>query len=134
MLFRVANRSLPPVSGPLLDATWGTLAGALLVAPFDPQFSFRAPLEAHAWLASLGLVSQVAGWLLIATALPRLPALETSILLLAQPVFAVVWGMLVFAERLSVVQWLGAALVLLGVGSLSWWSDRAPLERSRRRA
>ena len=49
----------------------------------------------------LALVTQVVGWLLIATALPRLPAIETSVMLLGQPVLTVLWGVLIFAERLS---------------------------------
>lgn len=117
--FRAANRSAAPVAGPLLDSTMGTFVGALLCAPFDPHFQFAASLHAHLWLATLALVSQVVGWMLIATALTRLPALETSILLLVQPVFAVIWGLLFFSERLSGLQWAGAALVLAGVASLS---------------
>ncbi len=59
------------------------------------------------------------GWLFIATALPRLPALTTSVLLLVQPIFAIVWGVLLFDERLSPLQWLGSAYVLAGVAVLS---------------
>jgi hypothetical protein len=33
---------------------------------------------------------------------------ETSILLLGQPIFTVLWGVLLFDERLSVLQWLGS--------------------------
>jgi drug/metabolite transporter (DMT)-like permease len=57
--------------------------------------------------------------LLIGTALPRLPALATSVLLLTQPVFAIGWGVLFFDERQSIVQWIGSAIVLAGVASLS---------------
>ena len=59
------------------------------------------------------------GWLLIGTALPKLPAVETSVLLLGQPVFTVIWGVLLFAERLSPLQWVGAAIVLAGVAAIS---------------
>jgi drug/metabolite transporter (DMT)-like permease len=119
LMFRAANRALAPTAGPLLDSTAGMAIGALLCAPFDPGFAFAPSWPAHAWLAMLAVVSQVIGWLLIAQALPRLPALETSILLLVQPVFALAWGVWFFAERLSALQWLGAMLVLAGVGSLS---------------
>jgi drug/metabolite transporter (DMT)-like permease len=119
MMFRAANRSLGPTAGPLLDATAGVVAGALLVSPLDPHFALTPSLPAHAWLVALALVSQVAGWLLIATALPRLPAIETSMLLLVQPVFALMWGVLFFDERLSALQWLGSALVLGGVATLA---------------
>ena len=119
LLFRRSNRVLAPTAGPLFDATAGTVAGALLSVPFDPQFALAVSGTAHLWLFLLALVSQVIGWLCIATALPRLPAVETSVLLLFQPVCAIGWGVVFFDERLSTVQWAGAAIVLLGVATLS---------------
>jgi drug/metabolite transporter (DMT)-like permease len=68
----------------------------------------------------LAIGSQVIGWLLIGTALPKLSVVETSVLLLGQPVFTVIWGVLLFDERLSVLQWAGSAIVLAGVGVLSF--------------
>ena len=40
-------------------------------------------------------------------------------LLLGQPVVTVIWGVVIFGERLSLVQWAGSAIVLAGVGTLS---------------
>ena len=119
VVFRAANRSLAPPAGPLLDATVGVAIGALLSAGFDRDFTLAVSGQAHLWLVALALVSQVMGWLFIATALPRLPAVETSVLLLVQPVFAIAWGVMLFAERLSLLQWLGSATVLAGVATLS---------------
>jgi drug/metabolite transporter (DMT)-like permease len=119
IVFRTSNRGLAPPAGPLLDATWGTAAGALLCAGFDSEFSLAVSGEQHLWLLALALVSQVVGWLFIGTALPRLPAIATSVMLLIQPVFAIVWGVLIFDERQSVLQWIGSAVVLAGVASLS---------------
>ena len=130
IVFRSSNRGLVPPAGPLLDATVGMAAGALLSAGFDPQFTFSVAGRAHLWLAALAVVSQVVGWLLIATALPRLPALATSVLLLTQPVFAIIWGVLFFDERQSPVQWIGSAIVLAGVASLSMQAPRPRLRRS----
>jgi drug/metabolite transporter (DMT)-like permease len=130
LVFRASNRSLAPTAGPLLDCTLGAAAGALLTAPFDPFFSFAPAWPAHGWLVLLALVSQVFGWLLIANALPRLPALETSVMLLVQPVFALVWGRLLFAERPSPLQWTGAAIVVGGVGTLSAIGALARRERA----
>ncbi len=48
-----------------------------------------------------------------------LPALETSVLLLLQPMLTVLWGLLLFAEYLSGFQWAGVALVLGGVAALT---------------
>lgn len=120
IVFRAANRGLVPPAGPLLEATLGMAAGALLCARFDSGFGLAVSREAHLWLLALALVSQVVGWLFIATALPRLPAIATSVMLLIQPVFAIVWGVLLFDERQSVLQWIGSAVVLAGVASLSF--------------
>jgi drug/metabolite transporter (DMT)-like permease len=119
IVFRASNRAMVPPAGPLLDATVGMAIGALLSAGFDPQFTLAVSRQAHLWLLALAIVSQVVGWLFIATALPRLPAVETSVLLLVQPVFAIVWGVMFFAERLSSLQWVGSAIVLAGVAILS---------------
>lgn len=119
LLFRAANRTGALRAGPLLDSTLGMAAGALLVAWFDPGFSLAPHWPAHGWLLALAVVSQIVGWLLIVAALSRLPALDTSVLLLVQPVFAIVWGRLLFDEQLSVIQWGGTLLVLVGVAAIS---------------
>jgi len=119
LMFRAANPATGSRLGPLLESTVGMAVGALLVAPVDSRFSWQPSWPAHGWLIALALVSQVFGWLLIVGALSSLPALDTSILLLVQPVFALVWGRLFFAERLSAIQWLGCGLVLIGVGVMS---------------
>ncbi len=119
LVFRSSNRRLVPSVGPLLDATVGAAMCALAISPVDPGFSLAFVWPAHGWLLTLALVSQVGGWLLIAAALPRLPALETSVMLLVQPVGAVCWGLLFFGEDLSWLQWSGVGLVLVGVATLT---------------
>ena len=119
LLFRASNRNLVPPSGPLLYATAGAAFGALLVGPLDSGFSFAFTWPIHGWLLSLALLSQVLGWVLIARALPRLPALETSVLLLMQPMLTVLWSLLIFAEALSGMQWAGVLLVLGGITFLT---------------
>lgn len=119
LVYRAANRTAGPRSGPLMDSTLGMVVGALGCALFDSRFTFAPSRAANFWLLLLAIGSQVIGWLLIGRALPELPALETSVLLLGQPVFAVIWGVLFFDERLSVLQWAGSAIVLAGVATLS---------------
>ena len=120
LTYRAANRGSGSPVGPLLDATLGTVVGAALVGvPFDPQFSLAITWPAHEWLIALAVICQSAGWLLIGIALPRLPALETSVMLLAQPLGTVVWGRLVFAERFSPVQAAGMLLMLGGIATLT---------------
>jgi drug/metabolite transporter (DMT)-like permease len=120
LVYRDANRTPGPRSGPLLDSTVGLVAGALASAVFDAHFTFAPGLSASLWLALLAIGSQVIGWLLIGVALPKLPVVETSVLLLGQPVFTVIWGVRLFDERLSALQWAGSAIVLAGVAVLSF--------------
>jgi drug/metabolite transporter (DMT)-like permease len=117
---RRSNRVQVPAAGPLMDATLGAVLGTAVVGGLGVVEMPLAPhWPAHGWLLTLALVAQVFGWLAITSALPRLPAVETSIVLLAQPVGAVLWGWLIFGELLSGVQWGGIAMVLAGVTILS---------------
>ncbi len=120
LVFRASTRAyLAPTAGPLLDATAGAALGSLLAGLLDSDFSLAPSWPEHGWLLLLALVAQVLGWLLIAQALPRLPALETSVLLLVQPVAAILWARLIFDETLSPVQLAGVAVVLGGVLTLT---------------
>jgi drug/metabolite transporter (DMT)-like permease len=119
LIFRHANRQKVPPSGPMLDATAGAALATLLLGLLARGFELAPAWPAHGWLLMLALGSQVIGWLLISYALPRLPALQTSVLLLMQPALTVVWALLLLRELLAPPQWLGVSLVLGGVGTLS---------------
>jgi drug/metabolite transporter (DMT)-like permease len=116
LVFRHSNRGhLAPAAGPLFDATAGALAGSLAVGAFDTGFSLTPTWPAHGWLLLLALGSQFASWLLITHSLPRLAALETSALLLAQPAATMLWAAILFSETPSGIQWAGAALVFASI-------------------
>jgi drug/metabolite transporter (DMT)-like permease len=119
LIYRHANRQLVPPAGPMLDATAGAALATLILGLLEESFQLAPEWPAHAWLILLALGSQVTGWLLISYVLPRLPALQTSVMLLMQPALTVVWALLLFGELLSLLQWSGVVLVLGGVGTLS---------------
>ena len=119
ILFRRSNHDRAPGAGPLLDATIGAAAGCLLIGLLDPEFSLSITFPSHIWLITLALGSQVIGWLLITTVLSRLPVLEISILLVLQPILTVIWGLILFTELPSPVQWIGVVLVLSGITVLT---------------
>ena len=115
LVLRQINRDVRRPAGPLLDATAvsavvsaaaGALIGDVELVPSWPS---------HAWLALLALTSQVLGWLLISVSLPRLPAALTSVLLLIQPVGAVILAVLILGEEPSALQLAGVAVILAGV-------------------
>lgn len=62
-----------------------------------------------------GLLCQVAGWLLITSAMPRIPASLEGQLLLVQPALAMVWDVLFFARPARFADLGGAALFLAGL-------------------
>ena len=85
LAFRASNRRyLAPTAGPLFDATAGMAAGSLVLGVVIGGLDLNPGLEALAWLLALAVIAQTVGWLLISVALPRLAALDTSILLLVQ--------------------------------------------------
>lgn len=117
LTLRQANRGhFAPPTGPLFDSTVGTAIAALIIGlAFSPDFSFEITWPSHRWIILIALISQVIGWLLISRSLPNLPALDTSVLLLGQPLGAIIWARLIYAETLGVTQWIGSALVLAGL-------------------
>ena len=118
-------------AGPLFDATLASAVGSLViglvVGDFDPFPSWAAT----GWLVVLALSTQVLGWLLIAVSLPRLPAVRSSLLLMLQPVLAVILAAWLVDESPSALQLAGAALILVGVVSASA-KRGAPVDDPRR--
>ncbi|CAN5605804.1 MAG: DMT family transporter [Euzebyaceae bacterium] len=115
LVLRQGSTDVRRPAGPLLDATAvaavvcvvaGLLLGDLVLTPSWP---------AHGWLLTLALSSQVMGWMLISSSLPRLPAAVTSMLLLLQPIGALFLGAVLLAESPSLVQLVGCAVILAGV-------------------
>jgi drug/metabolite transporter (DMT)-like permease len=66
-------------------------------------------------LLALAVVSHVGGQGLIAYALAKLPAALSSITLLIQPVIATVLGAYLFHEYLSVTEFAGGVIILIGI-------------------
>ncbi len=121
LTLRASNRDhLAPTTGPMLDSTIGMGVGALILGAIPGvQFPLELSIGTHGWLLIMSLVGQVVGWSLINMALPRLAALETSVVMLAQPMLTILWAVLIFNEDLSLVQWLGVSIVLGGLLVLS---------------
>ncbi len=113
-------------AGPVAFSTLSTAVAAGLVGAPLGELSFPASAESHAWLLVYGVTSQSVGYLLISLSLPRLPAVLTSIILLAQPVMTVGLGIVLLGEAPSFAQVLGVGLVIGGIAVAT-----VPLERIR---
>ena len=103
---------MAPAPLALLDATVGTAFATAVIGVVGGGLDLAVTWPAHGWLLALAVVGQVVGWTLIAYALPRLPAISVSVLILAQPMLSVLWGRVFLDETLSVVQAAGVVVVL----------------------
>jgi drug/metabolite transporter (DMT)-like permease len=115
LVLRAGSADLRRPAGPLFDATAvsavACVAAGLVIGDADLVPSWPA----HGWLLTLALTSQVLGWLLISTSLPRLPAAITSVLLTIQPVGSMILGAVVLGEDPSALQVAGCVAILSGL-------------------
>jgi drug/metabolite transporter (DMT)-like permease len=115
LLRRGGGVDLRRPAGTLFDATAvGVLSAALIGVVFGGA-DFVPSWPSAGWLVLLALNSQVLGWLLITTSLPRLPAATTSLILMIQPIGSMILGAIIFAERPTALQITGVVLVLAAV-------------------
>ena len=63
----------------------------------------------------LGFICQFLGQSFITHSLAFLPASSSSLTLLIQPIAATILGYLFFQEKLNFIQFLGSALILIGI-------------------
>jgi drug/metabolite transporter (DMT)-like permease len=112
LVLRHGSSDLRRPAGPLFEATVVAAIASVVAGLALGEAELVPTWPEHAWLATLALTSQVLGWLLIASSLPRLPAALTSVLLCIQPVGSVVLGVILLSEEPSVLQLAGAACIL----------------------
>lgn len=72
-------------------------------------------VQSWASLLALGLFGQVLGWVLIAYAMPQLPASLVGLLLLLQPLLSFVLDVVLFARPTVALDWAGLAISLAGI-------------------
>jgi drug/metabolite transporter (DMT)-like permease len=112
LLLRRGGADLRRVAGPLFDATATATVVAVVVGLIVGDADLAPAWPGVGWLIVLALTSQVIGWLLITTSLPRLPAAITSLILVVQPVASVGLAALILGESPSALQLVGVAVVL----------------------
>ena len=110
----------------------GMLIGAAVVAPFglaDAGTAFGSP-GLLATCVVVGLLSNVVGYGIDQTTLRRVPVRRFSVLLALLPVSAAVFGFVFLAQRPTLLDLVGMALVLAGVVS----QERDEIVRHHREA
>ena len=131
LLMRSANAGPRRPAQPLLEATLVAGVCILLYGLATDTVDLTPGWEATGWLVLLAITAQVLGWMLISVSLPALPAALGSLLLLVQPVGAVLLGVVILGEDPSAVQLAGIVVVLAGVLVATGATTLAPWSRSR---
>jgi drug/metabolite transporter (DMT)-like permease len=130
MMLRRSSTDSVHVAGPVGDSTAGATATSLVIGLFTGGLALHPIWPALGWLALLALISQVAGWLLITSSLPRLPAAVGSLMLLLQPAASLGLAAVILGERPSLLQFVGAALTCIGALAASLATTRAQSARA----
>jgi drug/metabolite transporter (DMT)-like permease len=115
LTMRQTSLATPHVAGPVAEATLGCTIGAALLGLLFGGWQLGLSWPSFGWLLLLAMTSQTAGWLLITSSLPRLPAALSSLLLLLQPAASILLAAVVLSERPTGLQLAGAVLVCAGV-------------------
>jgi len=113
IIMRRVNRG--GVAAPVAISTTSTAVICLVTGAALGTLDLTPGLQSTFWLILLALSAQGAGYLFISYSLPRLPAAQTSIILLAQPVIAVLTAIVLVPEFPSPEQLLGVAFVIGGI-------------------
>jgi drug/metabolite transporter (DMT)-like permease len=128
LIIRRGGRDPRRPAGPVAIATFVVVICSFLVGTAVGDLDLVPSPHSLFWLALLGITAQSAGYLLISISLPRLPAIVTSIILLAQPVMSIGLAIVLLGETPSATQLLGVALVIGGIAAAT-----VPLARLRDR-
>ena len=115
LLLRRSGSDLRRVAGPLFEATATATVFAVAAGLIVGDANLLPGWPGVGWLIVLALTSQVIGWLLITTSLPRLPAAITSLTLTVQPVGSVALAVLILGEAPTALQLVGVVVVLCAV-------------------
>jgi inner membrane transporter RhtA len=110
-------------------ATWGTSIGALLAIPFGVAHAGSALLSPSLLPYALGVavLSSALPYSLEMVALTLLPARTFSTLLSLEPAVAAVAGVSLLDERLSLLQWLAIAAIIVAAAGTALSVQRPEL-------
>jgi drug/metabolite transporter (DMT)-like permease len=124
LILRRSSADSAHVAGPVADATAGAAIASLLFGLAFGGLVLHPLWPAIGWLALLALTSQTAGWLLITSSLPRLPAAVSSLMLLLQPAASLALAAIILNEVPTRLQVLGATLTCVGALAASLATSR----------
>ncbi|MNP40675.1 EamA-like transporter family protein [compost metagenome] len=130
-LYAIAALIIKHLSGtpPHLIALIQVATGVMLLAPWVKLGGVPGEPSALASLVTLGMVHTGLMYVLLYSAIQRLPTALTGALSFIYPIAAILVDWVAFGHRLAPLQWLGVALILLAAAGMQqgWWFRSAPI-------
>ncbi|AUY33034.1 DMT family transporter [Pseudomonas soli] len=124
-LYAVAALIIKRLTGtpPHLIALIQVSTGVLLLAPWVKLGGLPGELPALGSLVTLGIVHTGLMYVLLYSAIQRLPTALTGALSFIYPIAAILVDWVAFDHRLAPLQWLGVGLILLAAAGMQqgWW-------------
>lgn len=110
------------------------VTGALMLAPFVNLGGLPGWGAGLGSLLTLGMVHTGLMYILLYSAIQKLPAALTGALSFIYPVAAILVDWFAFGHRLTALQWLGVGLILLAAAGMQqgwWWRQPRRLSEGR---
>jgi drug/metabolite transporter (DMT)-like permease len=103
--------------------TWGFIFASLIWVVVQPLWSFPTDLSGKVWveLVWIGLASTALPFIVEFGALQRVTAGIVGVVATSEPVFGASAAWLLLDQRLTAVQILGGAMVVVAVASIQRW-------------
>jgi len=131
LLYAIAALIIKRLKGtpPHLIALVQVATGVLLLAPWVKLGGLPGEPSALASLLTLGMVHTGLMYVLLYSAIQRLPTALTGALSFIYPIAAILVDWVAFGHRLVPLQWLGVVLILLAAAGMQqgWWFRSAQL-------
>jgi drug/metabolite transporter, DME family len=109
------------------DAITTVVAGNMLACLIALPMAIPVPaphLADAIVIVYLGAVQIGLAYLMMSTAMPHVPALEASTILLVEPALNPLWAWLVHGERPAALSIAGGAVIILSAAGKAWWDAR----------
>jgi drug/metabolite transporter (DMT)-like permease len=128
LTLRRASAAAAHVAAPVAEATFGAAIATFAFGLVFGGLALQPAWPAIGWLALIALLSQTAGWLLVTSSLPRLPAAVSSLMLLLQPAASLGLAAVILEQRPTALQIVGAVLTCGGALVASMSATKAAAE------
>lgn len=123
--------SLALGAGPATTGLTLVAAAVMGLAAFYTPLSWPRDLPPEAWLLYLGLVTAALALLIFSWGAQRLSPTALTVATLVEPLTAVLLAAWLLGEALGAAQWVGAAMMLVGIGALGRRDAQRAAEAAR---